>query len=241
MNTFNSILLIVILVLIVSDVYFLRKILKNLDKKKRDLPDERYFELKYNINLLKAVSAILIFLIGFLGFNTYNNISENLNKTFTDKLNTQNKKIDSLINLVSDYEENIESLKIEEGESVKNLGEINQKFRIITDKLKNNQEALKYTTKVYVINNLKFPADKFGAPIQEDDFKIRFEDLKTINGESLPKFKTKPMVMLECRGLLLDIIETTNEYVKIGSGIGSGYGGENPEFYYFDMWIAEPN
>lgn len=234
-------MLIIILVLIISDVFFLWKIFKNIGKKKKRLPDERYFELKYNINLLKAVSAILIFLIGFLGFNSYNNISDNLEQNFTKTFEEQNARIDSLGNLISDYEKTIEFLKIEEGESVENISEINQQFSLINSKIKSTQEALKYTTKVFVVNNLKFPANKFGAPEAEDNFKILFKDLKTINNENLPKFKTKPMVVLECKGLLLDVLELTKEYIRIGSGIGSGYGGENPEFYYFDMWIAEPN
>ena len=241
MNVFYSILLIVILILTISDVFFLWKIYRNLKKKKNDLPDERYFELKYNINLLKAISAILIFLIGFLGFNTYQNISNDIKIDFTNKLKDQNNKIDSLVNTISNYEKNVNALRSEEVESVKNLEDINQNFRAINLKLKNTQEALKYTTKVYVISNLKFPSNKFGVAKREDAFKIRFEDLKTINNENLPKFKTKPMVILECQGLVLDIAELTKEYIKIGSGTGFGYAEEDPEFYYFDMWIAEPN
>lgn len=223
-------------------MFFLWKIFKNLNKKKKNLPDERYFELKYNINLLKAVSAILIFLIGFLGFNTYNNISENLNQDFTEKVKSQNEKIDSLIDLVSGYEESIKSLKVKEGESVKNLSEINQQFRIINEKLRNNQEALKYTTKVYVINNLKFPTEIFYTTTKEGFLTIYFKDLKTINNENLPVFKSKPMVVLQGKSIQLDATEITKEYIKIGSSMTyGGYVEENPEFYYFDMWIAEPN
>lgn len=241
MNAFISIMLIIILVLIISDVFFLWKIFKNIGKRKKGLPDERYFELKYNINLLKAVSAILIFLVGFLGFNSYNNITENFDKDFSEKLEKQNARIDTLTTKLYDYESLVDSLEVKEGESVKNLGEINQQFKIINNKITNAQESLKYTTKVFVVNNLKFPSSKFGASAEEDNFTIRFQDLITINNERLPKFKTKPMVMLQCRGLILDIIELTKEYVMIGSGIGSGYGGKDPKFYYFDMWIAEPN
>lgn len=52
MNTFTNILLIVILILVISDVFFLWRIYKNIKTKKKLLPDERYFELKCNTNLI---------------------------------------------------------------------------------------------------------------------------------------------------------------------------------------------
>jgi len=100
MSTFTIILLIVIFVLIASDVYFLWKIFKSIGKKKKSLPDEHYFELKYNINLLKAVSAILIFLLGFLGFTTYQDITSIAESNFEEKFSVQDKKIKTLDSIV---------------------------------------------------------------------------------------------------------------------------------------------
>lgn len=81
------------MVLIISDVYFLYKIFKTARLKKKSLPDERYFELKYNINLLKAVSAILIFLLGFLGFTTYRDITTIVESDFEERFNKQQERI----------------------------------------------------------------------------------------------------------------------------------------------------
>ncbi|NJX14085.1 hypothetical protein [Tamlana crocina] len=242
MNAFISIMLIIILVLIISDVFFLWKIFKNIGKRKKGLPDERYFELKYNINLLKAVSAILIFLVGFLGFNSYNNITENIDKDFSEKLEKQNARIDILTTKLRNYESLVDSLEVKEGESVKNLGEINQQFVEINNKIKQIQEDLKYTTKVYVVRDLKFyPSLRVGSRKESQTY--WFKEMSTIYGERLPKFKSKPLITLEGKSINLDIAVLTKDYIKIGSGLEHGYDEDepDPEFYYFDMWIAEPN
>ncbi|MEL0455228.1 hypothetical protein WJN01_03225 [Flavobacteriaceae bacterium SZ-1-7] len=253
MNTFISIMLIIILILIMSDVFFLWKIFKNIGKKKKELPDEKYFELKYNINLLKAVSAILIFIVTFLGFNSYNSISENLEEDFTKKFKIQNDKIDSLGNVISDYEKSVELLKMEEGESVENLADINQKFRIINNKLNQHNESIKYTTKVYVVRDIEFPKRQVGNPVIQEAFMLYFKDLKTIYGEELPVFKSKPMVVIQGKEtLLLDIVELTKEYIRIGSvrvsqdnyldlEDGNATWRVESKSYNFDLWIAEPN
>jgi len=230
MNTFSAILLIVIFILLVSDVFFLWKIYNGIKRKKKYIPDEKYFELKYNINLLKAVSAILIFLIGFLGFNSYNNISENLSKGFTDKFKKQNKRIDSLTTKLFSYERFVDSLKVEESETVENLDGINRKFRSINNKLEANKKALKYTTKVYVVENLKVYFDR---EVQA----FWFKDMTTINGEKLPKFNKKPMVTLQGKTVRFRIIGLTQDYIKLYAG---SYATDD-KFEYFDMWIAEPN
>lgn len=189
--------------------------------------------------MLKAISAILIFLIGFLGFNSYNNISENIDKDFTKKLDEQNKRIDSLKSQLSNYENLIDSLKIEEGVAVKNISDINRRFVSIDRKLSRNNEALKYTTKVYVVSNLKYPKRTISQS-RDDPHTIKFENLRTIYGEKLPKFKSKPMLVLQGKSAEFTVIDLTKEYVKIEISTNISYGNKS-NFFYFDMWIADPN
>ena len=231
MNTFTNILLVVIFVLLISDVFFLWKIYRGIGYRKNHLPDERYFELKYNINLLKAASAILIFLVGFLGFNSYNNISENIDKDFSEKFDKQNKRIDSLTIKLSNYESLIDSLNVEESETVETLDEINRRFKSINNKLEANKEALKYTTKVYVVDNLKINFNN-----REQIF--RFKNMTTINKERLPKFQKKPMITLQGKSAVFDILEITKEYIKLDL---MTYSPNDNNFELFEMWIAEPN
>jgi len=109
-------------------------------------------------------------------------------------------------------------------------------------KLARNQEALKYTTRVFVVENLEFPSDKFSVQNRNEAFTLYFRDLITIHGENLPNFTSTPMITLEGKGILLDIAELTTKYIKIGAPMKVLYGGdEERDFYHFDMWIAEPN
>jgi hypothetical protein len=219
----------------ISDVFFLRKIYKGINRKKKYIPDEKYFELKYNINLLKAVSAILIFLIGFLGFNSYNNISDNLTLDFIERFKKQNKRIDSLTTKLSDYKGFVDSLKVEENETVENLDEINRKFKSINNKLQKNQESLKYTTKVFVVKGLKYVCN-------ENINRLYFRDLKTFQNEKLPKFTTSPLVVLQGKRTHMEIWNITKDYIEVLSNMGVwDEDNPDPKFLYFDMWIAEPN
>jgi len=213
MNTFYTILLIVIFVLLVSDVYFLWKIYKNIGAKKKSFPDEKFFELKYNINLLKAVSEILIFLIGFLGFTTYGDILNNFENNFSQRFEVQNTKIDGLTHILSKYEKSVDSLKFSENESVENLDDINRKFQIISKKLNKNKETLKYTTKVFVTNNLVFKIKNDGNNIQ----RYWFSKMRTIDGDRLPVFDRPPLIITQAKGGMgFFIHEVTKDYVELG-------------------------
>lgn len=184
MSTFTTILLIVILVLIASDVFFLYNIFKGIGKKKKSLPDEKYFELKYNINLLKAVSAILIFLLGFLGFTTYKDITSIVESNFEEKFSIQDEKIKTLDSIVKNYEDIVESLKSEEGKSIENLDDIRREFSVINKKVTQTQVGLKYTPQIFIIRGIPATNENKGQVVY-------FKNLKTIDGKSLPKFKTR--------------------------------------------------
>lgn len=242
MSTFTIILLIIILVLTASDVYFLWRISRKVGRRKKNkLPDERYFELKYNINLLKAVSAILIFLLGFLGFTTYRDITSIVESDFEEKFEVQEEKIRALDSIVTNYEGLVESLKSEEGKSIENLNDVKREFGLINKKVAQTQEALRHTTKIYVISNLLFNTDKEGIKTQ----KYWFNKLETVYGENLPKFEKPPLIITQSRdGISLIVKEITNEYVELKASQETRMlyytELENKPNHYFEMWIAEP-
>lgn len=237
MSTFTIILLLVILVLIASDVFFLWRIFKNIGKRKRSIPDERYFELKYNINLLKAVSAILIFLLGFLGFTTYRDITSIVESDFEERFNEQQERINQLDSIVSGYEELVETLKSTEGQSIENLNDVKREFGIINRRVAKAQESLKYTARIYNVQEIEFSYDRF------DDYKkFYFKNMKTNRNESLPIFNSKPFVTIEVVGSGPDlrIRRVTKDYVELAHG-GMEINFEKGNKCKFDLWIAEPN
>jgi heme/copper-type cytochrome/quinol oxidase subunit 2 len=208
MSTFTTILLIVILVLIASDVFFLWKIFKAIGKKKKSLPDEKYFELKYNINLLKAVSAILIFLLGFLGFTTYKDITSIVESDFEEKFSIQDDKIKTLDSIVKNYEDIVESLKSEEGKSIENLDDIRREFGVINKKVTQTQVGLKYTPQIFIIRGIPATNENKGQVVY-------FKNLKTIDGKSLPKFKNPPIINIQGLNVVSVIDEVTSDYFKL--------------------------
>lgn len=214
MTTFATILLIVILVLITSDVFFLYKIYKNIDKKKKGLPEEKYFELKYNINLLKAVSAILIFLIGFLGFTTYGEIEKNVEENFSEMFSMQNSKIDSLSQVLSEYEDFIDSLELRKNVSIENLDDVRREFGTINRKVSQTQEALKYIPRIFLIKNILYDGNKESREIGKG-VRFNYNILRDIYGEKLPVFKSPPMVIIGGNNAEYSINENTNMYFDI--------------------------
>ncbi len=241
MNTFSTILLILIFILIVSDVFFLWKIYRNIGKKKKELPDEKYFELKYNINLLKAVSAILIFLIGFLGFTTYNELVDSVENDLTYKLDKQNIKIDSLSRMLLTYEKVVESLELRKNETVDNLIDINREFKLINNKLTQNQLALKYTPQIFVVRNLEYDEKVEDSKDEKTYRGLRYyySDLKTIYNEDLPKFKIAPLLNIQGNNSEFLITKNTSDFFELlVTMTNSDLSQPNVTKYKFDIWLV---
>lgn len=227
------VLALIIIVLLIWDLNILRKIYKESQLGNSTLSDEKYFELKYNINLVKAISAIGIFIIGFLGFSTYDGFKEEITTDLDKSINIQdshieliNSKINSLnqtLDTLEVYKNNLEKLTIS---YQKNLQSINKKISSINN-------AARYNPRIYVVNNLKYSYKK-----NENGLRIYFKDLTTIFGEKLPIFSRKPYINTEGHNIDIEIQEVTKTYVDFSSGSALGYGIDEFDTYIFDIWIA---
>lgn len=226
--------------LIASDVFFLWKIFKSIGSRKKSIPDERYFELKYNINLLKAVSATLIFLLGFLGFTTYQDITKIVESDFEEKFTVQQIRIDKLDSIVKEYEETVKLLKSEEGKSIENLNDVKREFNKINTKVAQAQNALKYTPQFYVVRDLVYDEDIDNKTETKKYEGIRyyFGKMKTIYGEKIPIFKTPPLLNVQGNRSDFLITNVTKDYFDLIITYSSGIGGENDRKYPFNIWIV---
>src|SRR5690606_37617796 len=106
-----EILLFIIIILLIGDFFFLRKIYNFSKKRKQIATDEKYFELKYNINLLRAISAILIFTIGFFGYSSYKDLKNKLNSDLEESTVKQNDKILKIGQNIEFLKKDIDSLE----------------------------------------------------------------------------------------------------------------------------------
>lgn len=206
MNTFSTVLLIIITSLLILDVYFLTKLDKRIKKKKKIFLDQRYFELKTQINLIKAVSGIVLFVGTYLGVSTLNEIKESFKNDFMVKVDSQKKQVDSLISVVKDYTKLIDKLKIIESQGIENLSDINNEFKIVKNSLERNKNSMKHFPQMFIIKGIK---------IKNSVTKVYFRDLKTIDGKKLPNFNMPPAVNIQCYNAQAQILDITKDYFEL--------------------------
>lgn len=232
----TTVLLYIICVLLIGDLYFLFRIYKKGIKGNETLSDEKYFELKYNINLLKAISAILIFGIGFLGYSNYMDFKKEMKKDLTDNLTNQNIEIGEIKTRLNKYNETLDSLDVLKNKLLEITKENEKEMKAINRKVLGIKETLKFNPKIYVVTDLKYPYTNIKS---YDTVQLNFSSMKTIFGESLPEFNNIPFVNIQSHRADIDIMEVTKTSIKFLCNSYYGDGHENyPDYYYFDLWIA---
>lgn len=234
----ETILLIIIGILIISDLCFLYKIYRNTKDGKEVAADEKYFELKYNINLLKSIAAILIFVLGYLGYSTYKDFSDKVNKNFDEKIELQNKKHQEISGKTDRLRSSVDSLEILKNSLEVLIDSYESKLKILNDKILLINNSLKYNPRIYVVKNLKFHDSNFYI---NNPLKIYFKDLTSIFGEKLPNFTKPPLINVQGYSITIDVLDVTTEYVIFASGSTTDYTPNNKsddEYYKFDIWMA---
>jgi len=232
MNLFATILLVIILILLVGDLLYLRKILKRLKKKNNTNVDEKYFELKYHLNLLKSISAILLFVFGFIGYSGFNDFKKEMSEDFDNSLKTQREEIIKMDESLKEYEKSIDSL-VEFKNQLKNIMELNDTdLKRINNKVSSINNSFKYNPKIYIINGLKYPDSN-------DEMKFEFSRMKTIHDEDLPKFTKAPFITVQGYRAGIDILEITTNYVLLDMSVTYDHpNGLKKNYFEFDLWIG---
>ena len=231
-------LLIITTILLFFEVYFLWSNSKKHRNGKEILSDERYFELKFNINLLKAVAAIFLFIITFLGYSTLSEIKKKGNAS-NESIEQQKDRIDSMSKTIRNLEVSVEYLDSIRDDLEDKLSEYNTTITDANKKISEIKTSLRYNPRIYVVNGLKYYESNFKG---DGVYRVYFKDLMTIFNEELPKFKKTPFINAQGYGIEIDILEVTNTYVDFYSTMTSSPPGKetmiNKEYYLFDIWIA---
>ncbi|GBF18229.1 hypothetical protein C21_00386 [Arenibacter sp. NBRC 103722] len=233
----NSILLFIICILLGWDIYLLRKIYKSGLNGISMLADEKYFELKYNINLLKSISAILIFVVGFLGYSSYNNFKDEFSNDLNKVTENQRKQLDSItenIRVISESLDELESLK---NNLQQNISDYDSRMSLLNGKVSSINNTLKYNPRIFVTTGIRYPLSTIHK--MANGVKVYFKDLKTSFNEDLPKFKKAPLVNVEGYRLDLHILEITEEYFRVGAWSYDNSEIDDKRGYFtFDIWLA---
>lgn len=232
MNLFATILLIIIVILLISDLVFLYKILSDLKKKKKKNVDEKYFELKYHINLLKSISAILIFVFSFIGYSSFVDFKADMKADIDKTLESQKADITEIDKTLSDYKKNLDSLIIFKNE-LKSLLEVNDlDLKNINRKVSSINKSFKYNPKIYIVNGLNIPR-------RSDKLKFSFSNMTTVHGEKLPKFDKAPFITVQGYRAGINVLEVTKSYVLLDANVFyMDDDGRQIDNYKFDLWIG---
>lgn len=114
---------------------------------------------------------------------------------------------------------------MQESESVENLDDINRKFNLLNRKLDKNEETLQIVPQIFIVKNVS---------ISENEQKINFSSLRTIDNRKLPNFKEPPIVNMQCLGADILVSEVTTKYIEFTNWVT----GKNYQNANCDLWIV---
>lgn len=172
-----------IIILIVVDILHLKSLKKIIKKDNETVSIDKYYELKWRINLFLSITTIVAVVLGFLGFS--------VKKITTDQYNELNTQIEA----IADSIKNRELL----------IDELTQRLSLTSDKASASAAMLdKINNSVMEIqrNNIQKWEFQFIENVEVDINSqkqvdtIYFKDLKTSDGRKIPEFKETPLVNL---------------------------------------------
>ncbi|GGH04097.1 hypothetical protein GCM10007352_07090 [Mucilaginibacter phyllosphaerae] len=191
------------------------------------LNDAKYWELKYKYEFLVAVGSIVVAVVAFIGYSTLNDVKANLKLTLSAQVDSVKSRVDSVSKNISGTEISANALN----KKVSTTNERITEFKTDIGKLKRsqsdldllNQKIKDLQSKNIVIKEF-YIVDKLTVQTNMDKLdKFSFKNLKTIDGDNLPKFISSPIVIpLSRDNGMYTVAKVTNEYVTLAFK-GPGY------------------
>ena len=202
-------ILMVLIWLLISEKRILNRIEENIKNIGYIIPDsnEKYYELKYKIQLLTSGASIILVIGGFLGYNSVTSIKEDIQKDLQHyKVNLQ--KSDSLLSELDSNKIQIEKeLKVSQEALRTSLHETSQ-LKVELLKL---QKQFTPNMQTYIVKGIPYEAGKNPS----EKYRVYYKDLKTVDGNSLPNFTTPPVTNIISKGVSRIILtENTTEYFE---------------------------
>lgn len=216
---FKILILIILLSILASSVWniiLFRRIRKEIKTHNGISDIENYLEIKYRIQFLTTIFAIIIFVAGFFGFNSI--------KGFEDKIQ---KEIDAKF---SKFTTSFDSLTIKKDSLSYDYSAISTTVKGIKDKIIWIYSKNILKPEIFIVKNIPVKP-KFESQ------KVYYRNMLTITNEKLPKFINRPVVSISSPSGTIPIInKLTNEYIEFyGTAMTTG---EAVELYYVDLWIV---
>lgn len=207
-----------IIIFFVWNVYSYKKIQQARQQQNHLLNDEKYYELKSKQEFLLAIGTLIAAVIAFIGYDSYKNFQEAIQKnledqlvTTTDKLKVQSqnlaeqqKNIDTLnasisrnniyvaraTEILANLDKKQEALDNKLNQSENSIVTYNKRIKDIQDRLSTIANKNIINQEIYLVKDLKYHFEG-----SSDTVTYYFKNLQTINGEPLPTFKDTPIVI----------------------------------------------
>lgn len=214
-NTFFIILLAAIAFLLLWNNLSIERLKKLTKENKAHLPDDKYFELKYQYKYLVFVVLFSSIIITSLGYNSIAEIKNNLFKELSQNAITQNKRTDSLIsqridlankNILEAHNKMVATYKAQKEY-------INKTSKMLKEQMDYVHKYVKFVenlTKKMGYNNLYVVRDM--EIVRPTNGRITFSFKRMGYGP----FKKVPTVFIESKyGSKVSLINVTKKYIEL--------------------------
>ena len=198
------------------EFFELKAIRKKLEKPKPTITDSNYFDLNAKIKSILAVGSFIVIIIGFLGWNTIDGITEDVKNKLSavdslsssvDSINTEIENILTFIEIFND---------VEKGNLEKTISETKSSVTSISNKLLNLSDQIKKIPRnLELIKDLRINMKEFG-PLTKKSKRFFYNEMTSYKGNKLPLFKENPTILIfNDKGLNTLITEATIEYFDL--------------------------
>ncbi|MCK5763920.1 MAG: hypothetical protein KAH05_07365 [Clostridiales bacterium] len=214
---FIYVFLLVIIGLSAWNICLFRKIKSHIEVKNKIEEKNLYFDLKYRLQFIMTIAAIVVAMITFFGYNQFTKIENDFEELINSKFEQYNDNYDELA------ETNLSMNKLIE-DSEKRIKDIGAKINIISqDVLYGN---------LFIVENLFLNLKDFKLGKEIIQKKYYYKDLLTNNQNTLPKFNKAPSInIIPTTGAVISLSDNTNEYFEIELQSC------NEDSMFFEVWI----
>ncbi|MCW3106147.1 MAG: hypothetical protein JWQ09_653 [Segetibacter sp.] len=172
--------------------------------KREQINDQKYWELKYNIQSLVTIFAVIVGIAGYLGVNTLDDIKKSITKELKPQLDTAYSKISQMKDglqridtTLKNYGNDMKSLR-ENSNAVSNSLTISKSgLNALKQNVNDINKKNKIQAPVYVVNNLEVDNNLPAMDIKATKY---FENLVTSTGDRLPVFNKPPTIIVASNG-----------------------------------------
>ena len=173
------VLLVFFIVVVLWNTWILWRLMHRSKRNVGSIQDEKYFDLKYNMQLMIAIFSIVVSVATAMGYTSLNNVKEELRKELTNSIDSLNNRLTTINSTAA----NIESFLSE-------TEKITVQVDLLQGKVKSINEKNILKQNYYIVTSLKFIVKD-----PSEHRTINFKDLKTNLGDRLPNFTTPPLII----------------------------------------------